>query len=177
MFMVVVTGPESTGKSEISQFLAASYQTAFIPEYAREYITSLNRPYAYPDVERIARVQVEQFQQGRNGKWPILFLDTFLIITKVWFREVFGKVPDWIDRELKAARIDLFLLCYPDIAWEPDPLRENPDPRRSELYRIYLGEIERLGVPCEIIRGHGSVRLSNAVNAVASHYTPLKDTP
>jgi nicotinamide riboside kinase len=177
MFTVVVTGPESTGKSEICQFLAASYQTACIPEYAREYVSALNRPCTYQDVERIGRVQVEQLQRGREGNWPMLFLDTFLIITKVWFREVFGKVPDWIDRDLQAAGIDLFLLCYPDIAWEPDPLRENPEPWRSLLYEAYLSEIKQLGSPYEVVRGLGSDRLSQAENAVARHYNPLKDTP
>ncbi len=63
MIRVVVTGPESTGKTEICKFLAAACKTEYIPEYAREYISSLNRPYTFEDVEKIARVQVEQWQQ------------------------------------------------------------------------------------------------------------------
>jgi nicotinamide riboside kinase len=177
MFTVVVTGPESTGKTEICKFLAASYGTEFIPEYAREYVASLDRPYTFEDVERIAMAQVEQLVQYRDGRWPILFLDTYLIITKVWFREVYGHVPDWIDRKLATAGIDLFLLCFPDIEWVPDPLRENPDPRRSMLYEAYLEEIKQLGRPCEVIRGMGEERLFNAERAVEKHFNKFRDKP
>ena len=86
MFKVVVTGPESTGKTEICKFLAASYDTVYIPEYAREYVSSLNRPYTFADVEQIARVQVDQFRKEHEVNRAVLFLDTYLIITKIWFR-------------------------------------------------------------------------------------------
>jgi nicotinamide riboside kinase len=177
MFKVVVTGPESTGKTEICKYLAASFETEFIPEYARQYIASLNRPYTFADVEKIARVQVEQLRQQREGCLPILFLDTYLIITKVWFREVYGRIPDWIDDSLAEAGIDLFLLCYFDIDWIPDPLRENPGPRRAFLYESYLKEIEQLGKPYEVIRGRGAERFRNAKMAVGRHFTYFKDKP
>ncbi len=175
MFKVVVTGPESTGKTEICQFLALSFRAKFIPEYAREYIASLGRPYTYGDVERIARVQIEQLREHSEGGWPILFLDTYLVITKVWFREVYGKTPDWIDEHLAKAGIDLYLLCYYDIEWTPDPVRENPDPRRAVLYAFYLDEIKRLGRPYEIIRGHGQERFNQAQAAVRKHFDVFKE--
>lgn len=177
MFKVVVTGPESTGKTEICKFLAASFKTEFIPEYAREYIASLNRPYTFEDVEKIARVQVEQLRQYREEKLPILFLDTYLIITKVWFREVYGIIPDWIDSSLADAGIDLFLLCYFDIDWIPDPVRENPGPRRAFLYESYLKEIEQMGWPCEVIRGCGTERFNNAKMSIEKHFTYFRDIP
>ena len=169
-----MTGPESTGKSEISRYLADSYGTAFIPEYAREYLATLERPYTFEDVEWIARMQVYQLHHYPDQNLPILFLDTFLIITKVWFRVVFGHIPDWIDESLEMAGIDLYLLCYPDIEWVPDPLRENPDPRRSVLYKAYQREILRLGTPYAIVRGSGEERFSNAEKAVARHFTGPK---
>jgi len=175
MFKVVVTGPESTGKTEICKFLAASFETEFIPEYAREYIASLNRPYAFKDVERIARVQIEQLRQKSEQKPPILFLDTYLIITKVWFREVYGIIPEWLDKSLADAGIDLFLLCYYDIDWIPDPVRENPGSRRVFLYESYRKEITQLGKPFEVIRGTGKERFSRAKMAVQKHFTYLRD--
>ena len=175
MFKVVVTGPESTGKTEICKFLAASFETEYIPEYAREYVSSLPRPYAFEDVEKIARVQVEQLRQHREKNMPILFLDTFLIITKIWFREVYGMIPAWIDHGLVDAGIDLFLLCYYDIDWISDPVRENPGVRRAFLYKSYLEEIKHLGRPCEIIQGSGTERFNNAKMAVENHFTHFMD--
>jgi nicotinamide riboside kinase len=173
MFRIVITGPESTGKTEICKFLAAAYKTEYIPEYAREYVASLNRPYKFDDLEKIARVQVEQWQRQYDMNLPILFFDTYLIITKVWFREVYGHIPDWIDASLSDAGIDLFLLCYHDIEWIPDSLRENPGPRRAHLYEAYLQEIEQLGRPCEVIKGSGTERFDNAKRAVGKHFTYL----
>ena len=170
MFKVVVTGPESTGKTEICRFLASSFGTEFIPEYAREYVASLDRPYTYRDVEKIARMQVKQLRQYGEEDRAILFLDTYLVITKVWFREVYGRIPRWIDARLAEAGIDLFLLCYYDIDWIPDPVRENPGPRRAHLYASYLEEIRQLGSPVEIIRGSGTQRFNNAQMAVGKHY-------
>ncbi len=175
MFNVVLTGPESTGKTEICRFLAKSYHADFIPEYARDYVASLNRPYTFKDVEQIARVQVEQFWQSQDKDSAILFFDTFLIITKVWFREVYGMIPDWIDSSLADAGIDLFLLCYYDIEWVPDPLRENPHPRRAYLYEAYVREIEQLGTAYEVIRGTGITRFENAKMAVGKHYSSYID--
>jgi nicotinamide riboside kinase len=175
MFKVVVTGPESTGKTEICKFLAASFQTEYIPEYARDYVSSLNRPYTFEDVEKIASVQVEQVRRHQQDSMPILFLDTFLIITKIWFREVYGLVPDWIDHSLVEAEIDLFLLCNYDIEWIPDPVRENPGARRAFLFESYLEEIKQLGKPCEIIMGSGAERFQNAKMAVENHYNHFRD--
>ncbi|NJK84851.1 MAG: ATP-binding protein, partial [Bacteroidales bacterium] len=49
LIKVVITGPESTGKTVLTEELAAHYHTVFIPEYAREYILHLNRSYTYAD--------------------------------------------------------------------------------------------------------------------------------
>ncbi|VAW30185.1 hypothetical protein MNBD_BACTEROID07-850, partial [hydrothermal vent metagenome] len=35
---IAITGPESTGKSELAAWLASAYQTSWVPEYAREYL-------------------------------------------------------------------------------------------------------------------------------------------
>ena len=50
MLKIVVTGPESTGKSTLSEQLAKHYHTIFIPEYDRTYVENLKRPYTYEDV-------------------------------------------------------------------------------------------------------------------------------
>ena len=94
---VVLIGSESTGKTELSDFLAKEFKTISVPEFAREYIEKLKRPYTYDDVEYIAKQQVllesEYFLKANR----MLFYDTYLIITKIWFEIVYKKVPQWID--------------------------------------------------------------------------------
>lgn len=174
MFRIVISGPESTGKTDLSVYLTGRLSIPYIPEYAREYVKKLGRPYRFEDVEHIARVQWDQFLEYSKGGNPVMIMDTFLVITKIWFREVFGSVPGWIDQALEQADIDLYLLCYPDLKWKADGIRENPGVRRMELFEIYRQEIIRLNFSCEVIRGKGQQRYSNALNALYSHFPQLK---
>ena len=46
---IVVIGPESTGKSTLSEQLAKHYNTLWCPEYAREYLLAHGKKYSYDD--------------------------------------------------------------------------------------------------------------------------------
>ena len=52
---IVVIGPESTGKSTLCEQLAARYGTVWCPEYAREYLDKLAKPYGPEDLPLIAK--------------------------------------------------------------------------------------------------------------------------
>jgi nicotinamide riboside kinase len=161
----VLTGPESTGKSLLADALAGHFSGISIPEYARDYIAGLNRPYTAEDVLEIARVQYEQYTESMGQRVPVFF-DTWLIITRIWLEVVYGTSFDWINKSLRESNIDLYLLCYPDIPWEPDPLREHGGEMRNRLYEMYLATLEEYGLPYRIIRGSGQDRINNAIFAV-----------
>ena len=150
MFRVGIIGPESTGKSTLANYLAHRSNGVLIPEYARDYMENLapSYEYTYNDVEAIARHQVQQMQSLTDG---ILVFDTELIITKVWFLHKFGKCPDFVEQALRDFPMDVYLLCYPDMPWQPDPVRENPN-IRDYLFDWYEREIQALNIPYYIIR-------------------------
>jgi NadR type nicotinamide-nucleotide adenylyltransferase len=173
LIRIGITGPECTGKSTLAAGLAAHYRTAFIPEYAREYIESLHRPYTYDDVVHIAERQVMDEQAYALKANGILFYDTYLIITKVWFSVVYNRMPVWIDEVLQRNHIHLFLLCDTDIPWVPDNVRENGGEMREKLLMIYRQELEKYGFPYTVIRGKGNKRLKNAIEAVESKLQQL----
>ena len=56
---IAIVGPESTGKSILSEQLAKHYNSLFVAEYAREYIEQLQRDYTIEDIETIARMQLK----------------------------------------------------------------------------------------------------------------------
>lgn len=58
MYKIAVIGPESTGKSALTQALAQYYNSPYVDEYAREYVGNLGRPYNFEDVCNIAHVQI-----------------------------------------------------------------------------------------------------------------------
>jgi nicotinamide riboside kinase len=154
---VLVTGPESTGKTELAGELAGWFGGLVIPEYARGYIERLGRPYTYEDVEHIAEQQAREYEREYPG-WEWLFYDTWLILTRVWFQVVFNRQPDWLDGCIAGAKFDLVLLCAPDIPWIPDPVRENGGTRREELFERYKQELERFAMGWEIVTGKGDER-------------------
>ena len=47
---VFISGPESTGKSQLAAELAKRFNGVYVPEYAREYVGNLDRPYEFIDV-------------------------------------------------------------------------------------------------------------------------------
>ena len=167
---IVVTGPESTGKTMISAYLARHLDCRWIPEYARDYVGKLNRSYNYNDLVHIAETQVSRKNEIETTKDSILILDTWLIITKVWFMEVYNKYPDWLDEEIVKNKIDLFVICKPDIPWVQDPLRENGGEKRDYLMKRYVEEIRNTGWDFIIIGGMGNDRYHNALQAVQMHF-------
>ena len=164
MFKVGIIGPESTGKSSLGQYLAKRYGATYVPEYARDYVASMHRPCTYDDVCHIARKQIEQIKEVGSGKWEssdIIFFDTELIVTRVWFDYVYGAAPDWLLSAMQQYKMDTYLLTYPDIPWIPDPTRENgSDEIRLQLFHRYEQEIQALDVPYYIIRHTADLEFS-----------------
>jgi nicotinamide riboside kinase len=165
MKKIVLTGPESSGKTTLAAQLAQYFGAAWVPEFARQYLDGLGRPYLESDLLEIARGQaaLEDEVAARND--GLIFLDTSLEVVKIWSEVCFGRCAPEI-RELMHRRLpDFYLLCLPDLPWVPDPQRQNPNDRDLLLVR-YQAELASLGVPFSEVRGSGEARLENAVQAV-----------
>ena len=99
--IIVVTCPESTGKTELSRFLSKKLNIPWVPELSRSYIENLGHHYTYQDVETIAHLQIKQFNSIINQGYPFVVFDTDLIITKVWFDVVYQQCPPWVIEAIK----------------------------------------------------------------------------
>ncbi|WP_299704814.1 ATP-binding protein [uncultured Pontibacter sp.] len=167
MLKVAVTGPESTGKSTLSEKLAVHYNTVWVPEYARTYIEELGRPYTLQDIETIAQGQLALERQTELQAKQVLFVDTDLLVIKIWSEHAFGHCPDWVLQKLKQQDYNLYLLMGVDLPWEPDPQREHPH-LRQYFYEWYKKELEALQVPFVEISGQQDSRLEQAKRYVDS---------
>lgn len=165
-YRVVVTGPESTGKTDLTMQLARHFKGLYIPEYARFYVESLNRQYNYNDVVYIAQKQLELDEKYTHKQPEWLFFDTYLIITKVWFEYVFKKCPPWLIKKIETASIDIFLLCNNDIPWEKDSVRENGGEMREQLLEEYRKQLEYFGFKYWEVKGTGVIRTENAIQII-----------
>ncbi len=159
---ISITGPESAGKSDLAKALAEHYQTVWVPEYARDYLNNLNRPYDYEDILKIAKGQVKAEKKILKYSNRLIFVDTEMIVLKIWCVVKYGKCHPWILDRLAKQNYELYLLTDIDLPWQPDPLREHPDKRR-ELFNLYLDELKKRNLPFEIVNGFGQQRLLNAI--------------
>ena len=164
--IIVITGAESTGKTTLTKRLADHFNAPFMPEIAREYVENLNRNYTFSDVETIARMQVELFNKIIKNDTRYIFIDTWLVVTKIWFEFVYNKTPDWLVKEMELTKIDLFLVCDTNLPWVYDPVRENGGANREILQDKYIQNISNLGFNYEIISGIDDERLNNAIQFI-----------
>jgi NadR type nicotinamide-nucleotide adenylyltransferase len=164
---IAITGPESTGKSELAEALAKYYKTVWVPEYAREYLDELKRPYDYEDILRIAKGQVNAEKEMIKNARQFIFVDTEMIVLKIWCEVKYGKCHSWIMDQLARQNYPLYLLTDIDLPWQPDPLREHPD-KRGELFELYKMELQNRHLPCEIVSGMDKQRLYNAIKCIES---------
>lgn len=163
--IVIITGPESTGKTELAKDLAHHYKAKWEPELARNYVQNLSSRYTYSDVEEIAKLQIEQIYNAINSE-DVFFFDTGLIITKVWFDIVFKKCPEWLDESIQSLPKFTHLLCDIDLPWRPDHVRENGGEMRVKLFEIYKLELENYEFDYKVVSGQGKQRLQNAIDVL-----------
>lgn len=164
---IIITGPESTGKTSIASALTAHYSGLLIPEYARSYVNELKTKYTYEDIVNIANWQFIQMKANKNKyDGQLVFFDTYLIITKIWLIWFAGKYPTWIDDAILDTCDSLYLLCATDIEWTPDSVRENGGEARERLFLEYKSELEKFKLNYVIVNGIDEQRITNAKNFV-----------
>ncbi|MCH6235335.1 AAA family ATPase [Cognataquiflexum rubidum] len=164
---VVIIGPESTGKSTLAENLAGYFGCLWIPEFAREYLDNLGRPYSYDDLTEIAKGQVGLEDEFGLKSKDLLVCDTDLNVIKVWSKHKYGRVHPWIEDQIKTRKYDLYLLTDIDIPWQDDPQREHPDPiMRKYFFDLYQKILQDLGTPFCLISGNEQVRKGLAIEMI-----------
>ena len=154
MHKIIVIGPESSGKTTLCKALSKYFDIPFSKEFAREYLDVLNRDYNQNDLLKIAKGQLA-------SEHNFQLLDTDLITIKIWSEYKYGNCEKWILDTIEKQKTEkrFYLLCKPDIHWEADPLRENPN-NRNELFELYKKELEDLKYNYLIVKGENRVETS-----------------
>jgi NadR type nicotinamide-nucleotide adenylyltransferase len=169
---IALIGAESTGKTTLCRSLAMRYNTLWVPEYAREFVSGNNRETSLEDIVAIAHKQLEHENEFAALANKLVFVDTEFILAKVWCEDIYLTVPSWIEEQISAHRYDLYLLTNNDLPWVPDPVRVNPQ-RRDYFYQLYLKELTDRQLPYEVISGRYEMRLYNATQALKKHFPEL----
>lgn len=165
---IAIVGPESCGKTTLCTALSANFRAPWVPEFARTYLGERDGRYTRDDLPAIAEGQCAEEDAASEGSPPLLFCDTDMITIRIWSEEKFGTCDPRILSLSERRHYDHWLLCRPDVPWEPDPLREHPQDR-DRLFLVYERMLAYLRKPYTIIQGPHDMRLTAAIVSVKAH--------
>ena len=163
-FKVCIFGPESTGKSALTQKLAEHYQTVGVREYARDVIEA-QKEITASDMLLIARGQQALIDEALPNANRVLLTDTDALSTTVWTRWLYGAPDTAVEELARTHPCDFYLLLSPDLPWVPDMVRYF-EGRGQEFFDDCEKTLQAYGRPYAVIGGQGDARLENAIRKV-----------
>lgn len=155
---ILITGPESSGKTSLAQSIHEAFQMPVIEDYSRIYLAQHGPSYEEEEIAIMAKAHETLVQQHNATD---LILDSYLLNYKIWSEYKYLRCDPEILSSLQVFNPDITLLCRPDLPWEYDPLRESPL-ARDELFCLFRLEIENREWPYHIISGIGDERTESA---------------
>ncbi len=167
---VVMFGPESTGKTTLSEQLARHYNTVWAPEYAREYLQDKwnnERKTCEPkDLLPIAEGQMLLENDLATKATDLLICDTDLLETKVYSEAYYlGYCDPKLEKHALENQYDLYFLTYIDIPWEADDLRDKPN-ERERMFLYFKDTLEKYNRNFVILKGDKKTRLKKALEHI-----------
>lgn len=168
MKVVVLTGPESSGKTFLAERLQQRFGGLMVGEYVRHFIEREPRDTRLTDIPAIARGQLEWEDAARAQTPELLILDTHLLSNILWSHTLFGDCPDWLEPELLTRHYDLHLLLSPEgVDWDDDGQRCQPDlVERQAFHQDCKAWLMRHGKHWLEIGGNWREREAAALDAV-----------
>lgn len=164
---ILITGPESSGKSTLALALSQEINGAYVPEYAREYLDARGGRYGLEDLNKIANGQLDYEEMAGRLSKEWIVCDTSLVNIKIWSMHKYDVVHPGIISRLKDLNYDAVFLCKPDFPWADDPLRENPD-LGDFFFDRFKEELELLGWEYSIAEGSIQDRIAHCKQALKS---------
>jgi NadR type nicotinamide-nucleotide adenylyltransferase len=167
-FVIVVAGPECTGKSTLASDLAGRLDAPVSGEFARTYVDQQRAPLTAADVEPIARGQIAGEDEAQHKARHTVVKDTDLVSTVVYALHYYRACPAWIEQIARDRLGDLYLLLAPDVPWVEDGLQRDDPQHRAIVYDLFRRTLQAWNAQVVEIGGSWDERRSRARAAIAS---------
>ncbi|MEO0573506.1 MAG: ATP-binding protein [Bacteroidota bacterium] len=170
LIKIVLFGPESTGKTTLSEQLARHYNTVWVPEYARDYLQhkwNNERKTCEPhDLLPIAKGQIRLENDLSTKATDVLICDTDLLETKVYSEAYYlGYCDPQLEKYALQNYYHLYFLTYIDIPWERDDLRDKPN-EREKMFKYFKDTLDKYGRKYVTLKGDKKSRLHTAITHI-----------
>jgi NadR type nicotinamide-nucleotide adenylyltransferase len=165
LIKVVLTGSESTGKTELARRLGKHFDAPVAEEFVRRFAAAKGAPLDFKDHGPIAKGQMQSEDEAIARARGLVILDTDLVSTVVYCEHYFGRAPEWIIAVARARAGTLYLLLAPDIPWQPDGVRDRGE-RRDEMHALFRSKLQSLSLRYVDIVGEREARFAAAVQAI-----------
>ena len=166
---VALFGPESTGKTTLAIQLAEHFKTAWVPEFARDYLQQKWDKTAQicdvNDMLPIAYGQTKLENETLSTANKFLFCDTNLLVTKVFSEVYYNFCDPLLDKAARKHDYDLFFLTDIDVPWEKDDLRDKPEERES-VFAVFKQTLIDDNKPFITLSGDKNLRLKKAISII-----------
>ena len=166
---IALFGPESTGKTTLAKQLAAHYDTAWTPEFARDYLQQKwdkeQKICDVSDMLPIAYGQVQLENENLAVANKYLFCDTNLLVTKLFSEVYYNYCDPLLQKAAQDHEYDLFFLTDIDVPWEKDDLRDKPEERES-IFEIFKQSLISNKKPFITLSGDKDLRLKKAITII-----------
>jgi len=166
---IVMVGPESTGKTTLSKFLAAHFNTVWVKEYLREFSTeklaSENKLVEKSDNYILVKNQIALENEVVKQANRFLFCDTNFVQTMIYSELYFGEADGFFTQYIDKLKYDLYLLTGIDAEWEEDGIRDAPFERENH-YNYFKKRLMDINVPFIEISGDEQERKQKAIQLV-----------
>jgi HTH-type transcriptional regulator, transcriptional repressor of NAD biosynthesis genes len=148
--LICLYGPESTGKSVMAEHLAKIYQTEYVPEVAREIVTS--NQFTVEDIIKIGQAQTDRIMVKTKTANKFLFCDTDIITTQIYSRHYLGFVPPILYELEKEINYDAYFLFDVDVPWVADGMRDLGN-QRKEMFEVFKSELAKRAIAYHLVGG------------------------
>lgn len=166
--VIVITGPESSGKTTLALQLSAYWKSPCVAEVARSHLKD-KIFYKQEDLLEIAKLQHEKESKILSKQPSRMICDTDLLVIMIWSEVKYRRCDPWIYEAFEKCLSEhsarrSYYLCDSNIPWQADPLRENPN-NRNELFKLYLQKLKKYELNYTIVKGGPEQRFQQVITA------------